>query len=319
MPTTTSISTTYSGEHSGKWISAALLSGVTLSNELITIMPNVKFKSVVSNLVSASGLADASCDFTATGTVTLTERILEPKSLQVNKQLCKADFRDTWQAIEMGYSAHDVLPKSFADYLLAHQVEQVAADIESHIWNGDAGNSGEFNGFMTLLTTDAALPAAQEIAAVGGGLTASNIIAELGKVADAIPSRLYGKEGLRIYVSQNAMRLYVRALGGFGSSGLGSNGVDAKGTMWYQGGELMFDGIPLVVANGLTANQMLATTKENLFFGTGLLSDNNEVKLLDMSDLDGSENVRIIMRMTAGVQYGNVSDIVTYGITNAAN
>ena len=317
MATTTNVTTSYSGEHSGKWISAALLSGVTLSNELITILPNVKFKSVVSNLVSASGLADASCDFTATGTVTLTERILEPKSLQVNKQLCKADFRDTYQAIEMGYSAHDVLPKSFADYLLAHQVQQVAADIESHIWNGDAGNSGEFNGFMTLLTTDAALPAAQEVA--GTTLTAANIITELGKVADAIPSRLYGKEGLRIYVSQNAMRLYVRALGGFGTSGLGANGVDNKGTMWYQGGELMFDGIPLVVANGLTANQMLASTKENLFFGTGLLSDINECKLLDLSDIDGSENCRIIMRMTAGVQYGNVTDIVTYGITNALN
>jgi hypothetical protein len=317
MPTTTTVSTTYSGEHSGKWISAALLSGVTLSNELITIMPNVKYKSVVSNLVSASGLADASCDFTATGAVTLTERILEPKSLQVNKQLCKSDFRDTFQALEMGYSAHDVLPKSFADYLLAHQAEQVAADIESHIWNGDANNSGEFNGFMTLLTTDAALPAAQEVA--GTTLTAANIITEMGKVADAIPSRLYGKEGLRIYVSQNAMRLYVRSLGGFGTSGLGANGVDNKGTMWYQGGELMFDGIPVVVANGLTADQMLATTKENLFFGTGLLNDQNEVKLIDMADLDGSQNVRLIMRMTAGVQYGNVTDIVTYGITNSAN
>jgi len=317
MATTTTVTTTYAGESSGKWISAALLSGVTLSNELITIMPNVKYKSVVSNLVSASGLADASCDFTATGAVTLTERILEPKSLQVNKQLCKADFRDTFQAIEMGYSAHDVLPKSFADYLLAHQAEQVAADIESHIWNGDANNSGEFNGFMTLLTTDAALPAAQEVA--GTTLTAANIITEMGKVADAIPSRLYGKEGLRIYVSQNAMRLYVRALGGFGTSGLGANGVDNKGTMWYQGGELMFDGIPVVVANGLTADQMLASTKENLFFGTGLLSDQNQVKLIDLADIDGSENVRLIMRMTAGVQYGNVTDIVTYGITNAAN
>ena len=317
MPTTTTVSTTYSGEHSGKWISAALLSGVTLSNELITIMPNVKYKSVVSNLVSASGLADASCDFTATGAVTLTERILEPKSLQVNKQLCKADFRDTFQAIEMGYSAHDVLPKSFADYLLAHQAEQVAADIESHIWNGDANNSGEFNGFMTLLTTDAALPAAQEVA--GTTLTAANIITEMGKVADAIPSRLYGKEGLRIYVSQNAMRLYVRSLGGFGTSGLGANGVDNKGTMWYQGGDLMFDGVPVVVANGLTADQMLATTKDNLFFGTGLLSDTNLCKLIDLAEIDGSENVRLIMRFTAGVQYGNVTDICTYGITNAVN
>jgi hypothetical protein len=140
----------------------------------------------------------------------------------------------------------------------------------------------------------------------------------MGKVADAIPSRLYGKEGLRIYVSQNAMRLYVRALGGFATN-VGANGVDNKGTMWYQGGDLMFDGIPVVVANGLTANQMLATTKDNLFFGTGLLSDQNLVKLIDLADIDGSENCRLIMRMTAGVQYGNVTDICTYGITNSAN
>jgi len=81
----------------------------------------------------------------------------------------------------------------------------------------------------------------------------------------------------------------------------------------------MFDGIPLVVANGLTANQMLAAEKSNLFFGTGLLSDTQEVRLIDTSETLGDQNVRIIMRMTAGVQYANVEDIVTYGITNAAN
>ena len=38
-----------------------------------------------------------------------------------------------------------------------------------------------------------------------------------------------------------------------------------------------------------------------------------------MADIDGSENVRVVMRFTAAVQYGIVSDIVTYGIVNAAN
>jgi hypothetical protein len=61
---------------------------------------------------------------------------------------------------------------------------------------------------------------------------------------------------------------------------------------------------------------MICTYKENLYFGTGLLSDHNEVKILDMEMLDGSQNVRIVMRMTAGVQYSNVEDIVTYGIDN---
>ena len=57
---------------------------------------------------------------------------------------------------------------------------------------------------------------------------------------------------------------------------------------------------------------MVAAQKSNLFFGTGLLADHNEVKLIDMADLDGSQNVRVVMRFTAGVQYGIGSDIVLY-------
>jgi len=316
MATTTSITTTYAGESAGKWVKAALLTAPTLANELITLMPNVKYKQVLHKLATDNLLKDASCDFTATSTVTLTERILTPKELQVNVQLCKSDFVDTYQALEMGYSAHDVLPKSFADYLLAYMAEKVASANEVAIWNGATGTSGSFDGFMTLLTTDAALPAANEVA--GTTLTAANIVTELGKVADAIPAAVYGKEDLRIYVSQNAYKLYVRSLGGFGASGLGGNGYDAKGNN-QAFGDLMFDGIPLVVAEGLTANQMLAAEKSNLFFGTGLLSDQNEIKVIDTSETLGDKNVRIIMRMTAGVQYANVEDIVTYGITNSAN
>jgi len=130
---------------------------------------------------------------------------------------------------------------------------------------------------------------------------------------------LYGKEDLYLYISQNIARAYVRALGGFGASGLGANGTNSQGTQWFNNGSLSFDGVKIFVANGLTANTAIATLKSNLFFGTGLLADSNEVKVLDMADIDGSENVRVIMRFTAGVQYGIVEDIVTYGITNAAN
>ena len=119
-----------------------------------------------------------------------------------------------------------------------------------------------------------------------------------------------------IYVSQNIARAYVRALGGFGSflNGENNSGIGAQGTMWYNGGAgLSFDGVSIVVANGLADNRMVAAQKSNLFFGTGLLNDHNEVRVLDMADLDGSKNVRFIMRYTAGVQYGIASDIVYYG------
>jgi len=317
MATTTSITTTYAGEFAGKYVAAALLSANTIDKGGITVLPNVKYKQVLKRLSTDAILKDATCDFSATSTVTLTEKIIQPKEMQVNLQLCKKDFHSDWEAISMGYSAFDALPKTFADYLIGHVAAKVAAKNETNIWAGDDSNSGEFDGIATLVAADAGLPTAQEVA--GTTVTASNVITELGKIVDAIPSALYTNEGLRIYVSQNIAKAYVRALGGFGASGLGSNGTNNQGTQWYTNGELMFDGIKIFVANGLAANKAIATTVDNLYFGTGLMSDMNEVKLIDMADIDGSQNVRVVMRLTAGVQYAVVEDIVTYGITNSAN
>jgi hypothetical protein len=318
MATTTSLTTTYAGQDAKLWVKAALLSGNTLSSGNVTILPNVKYKAVLHKLATDGLLKDASCDFTATSTVTITERIITPKELQVNLQICKQTLHSSWEAEEMGMSAHDVLPKSFSDYFISYVIEKVASQVETAIWTGATGTSGSIDGFMTLLTTDAALPTAQEVA--GTTVTASNVITELGKIVDAIPQALFGRDDLRIYVSQNIAKSYVRALGGFGSSGLGANGTENKGTQWYSNmADLSFDGIKLFVANGLASNTAMATTVDNLFFGTGLLDDQNLVKVIDMADIDGSMNVRFVARMTAGVQYHSVSDIVTYGITNSAN
>lgn len=315
MATTTSITTTYSGQYASKYVAAALLSANTIEAGLIEVKPNIKYKEVVKKISVNDILKDETCDFTATSTITLTERILQPKELQVNLELCKKDFESDWDAVQMGYSSFDVLPKSFADYLIAHVAAKVAAKIETNIWSGDEDNTGEFDGFETLLANDANLVAAQEV--TGTTVTSANVVTELGKIVDAIPSRLYGQEGLAIYVSQNIMKAYVRSLGGYGASGLGANGFNAQGNMWYNGQALSFDGLPVVMAQGMSDNVAIATTKDNLWFGCGLLSDAQEVRVLDMAELDGSQNCRVIMRMSAGVQYANVEDIVTYGIANA--
>ena len=313
MATTTNITTTYAGEKAAGYVAAALLSANTIENGGITVKPNVKFKEVLKRVSTDDLLANGSCDFSATSTLTLDEKILEPETFQVNLQLCKADFRSDWDAIEMGYSAFDELPASFADFLIGHVAAKVAGKMEQNIWKGVDANAGEFDGFETLLAADAELPAGQQIAAIGGGVDAATVIAELGKVVDAIPTRLYGVEGLTLYVSSNIYRAYVRSLGGFGANGLGAAGVNAQGNNQAMG-DLMFDGIPLFMCNGMSDNTAICTTKDNLFFGTGLASDSQEVKVLDMSDLDGSQNVRVIMRMTAGVQYAFAGDVVTYGI-----
>ena len=306
MATTTSITTTYAGEFAGDYISAALLSGVTIDNGGITVKPNVKFKEVIKKVATDGIVKDGTCDFADTSTITLTERIIEPKTFQVNLELCKADFRSDWDAIQMGYSAFDNLPASFADFLISHAQEKVAQKIEQNIWGGADANEGEFDGLVALATADATV-----VDVVGTTVTAGNVIDELGKVVDAIPAALYGAEDLNLYVAQNVYRAYVRALGGFASGGQGANGVGGQGTNQALG-NVMFDGVNVFVANGLANNYIVAAEKSNLFFGTGILNDTNEVKVLDMADLDGSQNVRVILRFTATVQYGIGSDIVLY-------
>ena len=311
MATTLTIdNSSYAGEFAGKYISAALFSGNTIANGLIEVKPNIKYKEVLKRLDLGALTQDNDCDFTDNSTVTLTERIIEPKALKVNLELCKEPFRSDWEAESMGFSAHDNLPKNFTDYFIGLISAKIAQKTEEDIWSGTEAN-GSFDGFSTLLAADTDLPAAQKI--TGTTIDASNVVDELGKVVDALPKSIYGADDLFLYVSQNIWRAYKRSLGGFGTQGLGANGVNAQGnnqdlTIQY------FDGVKIVCANGLANDVMIASTKSNLFFGTGLLSDHNEVKVLDKADTLGDENVRFIMKYTAAVQYSIVEDIVTYGI-----
>jgi len=303
-----SLTTTYAGEFAGDYIAAALLSGATISNGGITVKPNIKYKEVIKKVASSGIVADATCDFSLTAdALTLTERILQPEEFQVNLQLCKKDYRNDWEAIAMGISAYDNMPPKFSDFLISHVAAKVAEKTEETIWGGTNSNAGEFDGFVTLFGADSDV-----VDVSAGTVTASNVIAELGKVVDAIPSKIYGKEDLFIYIPQNVAKAYVRALGGFGASGLGANGVNAQGTQWWNNGALSFDGVNLFVAPGLASNKMVCAQKSNLYFGTGLLSDHSEVRLIDTSETLGDQNVRIIMRFTSGVQYGIGSEVVLY-------
>ena len=297
MATTTSITTSYAGEFAGEYIAAALLSGVTLSQGGVSIKPNIKFKEVIKKLALDSILKDASCDFDPTSNITLTERILQPEEFQVNLQLCKKDFRQDWEANSMGFSQYDNLPRNFSDFLIGQVSAKVAEKVEQNIWQGATANNGEFDGFQALLAADSDV-----VDVTGTTLSAANIIAELGKVVDAIPGSVYGKEDVKIYIPTSAAKFYIQAQAALGYRDLYNVGKT----------DMNFQGIPLFTAPGLGNDKMVAAESSNLFFGTGLLNDWQEVKLIDMADIDGSQNVRVVLRGSAGVQHGIGSDIVLY-------
>jgi len=312
MATVTSITSTYAGQFSGKYIAAALLSAPTLDKEYITIKPNIKYKEVIKKYSNDAIVFDGTCDFNPTSTVTLSEQILQPEEFQVNLTLCKVDFRSDWEALEMGISIYDHLPPTFTDFMIGQVAGQVAQKIEQNIWTGNSSTNGNFASFSELLLSGSV--AGGQNAPVSGAFTAANnitgsttVLAGLQTVVNAIPITVYGKEDLGIYVSTQAVKAFQAAVGGGSSYANGYMNQTVIGAK-----PLDFQGIPLLHCPGLPASTVIAAQKSNLFFGTALLSDKNEVKVLDMADLDGSQNVRIIMRYTAGVQYGIGNDIVWY-------
>jgi len=305
---------TYAGEFAGEYIAAALLSAKTLDNKLVTIKPNVKYKSVIQKLDVSGIVQDASCDFVTSGSVALSERILEPKELQVNLQLCKQEFVDSWESLQLGFSAFDTIPASFNDYLISYVAGNVAQATETAIWQGTASN-GSFLGFQTLFSASiaaggagAVLPALTGSAIDSGSITAANVLNKLNNVVQTIPAAVYGKEDLLIYVGTSVAKAYQTALAG---GAIGANGYNNQMNVGEK--PFNFNGIEIVLCPGMSDNKIVAAQKSNLFFGTGLLSDHNEVRVLDMANLDGSQNYRIIMRYTAGVQFGIGQDIVYYG------
>ena len=306
MATTNTVTTSYNGQYAGEIISKALLTATTIDNGLITLKPNVKYKSILKRIVTGSLLSADGCDFDASSTVDFDERELEVKQLKVNLQICKSDFEDDYLALQMGDSSHNNIPSSFAQFLIEDVQKRIAQEMEIAIWQGDDGVN-TIEGFEDKFAADATV-----IDVAATAITAENVVVELGKVVDAIPTNLITSDDLHIYVSSNVARAYVRALGGFAAAGVGAAGTDSKGNQWFNGQALSFDGIKIVVANGLTTGKMVAALKSNLYFGTSLMSDQNEVKTIDMSPIDGSRNVRFVMRMSAGVQYGFGAEVVYY-------
>jgi len=307
MPNPTITNSSYAGEFAGKYLGAALLSASTLDAGAVSILPNIKYKAAMKVGTFSNIVRSADCDFDSTTSgLTLTEKVLTPTELQVNLQICKKELHADWEAAQMGFSAFDELPPLFSDYVISRVAAEVANATENSIWSGAAGE-GSFDGFSTILGADATV-----VDVAAATVDSSNVIAQLGAIVDAANAAVLGKEDLTLYISNNIARAYIRALGGFGTAGLGGNGVDSKGTTWYNGGQLTFEGINIFVAQGLGDNKAVLAQKSNLFFGTGLLDDRNEVRVIDMSETDGSQNVRVVMRYTAGVQIGIGSDIVYY-------
>jgi hypothetical protein len=294
------VTSNFAGKAAGFYISAALRQAKSL--DFLTMIENITFKSNIQRMAGSSVVRNATCDFTDHGTLALTEKVLEPKNLQINLDLCKKTLLSSWEALQMRAGAGAPPPASFEDYVISYMGEIIANATEESIWNGTAATNGEFEGFVSA--AGLLLPAQDATvvqSAASAAYTSANIIANLQTAVGDIPVAVMPKEDLHIYMSPLTYSLYIQAVSTLGYV----NAYNMNGDY-----EPVFNGYKIAVCPGMVANQVVIAQKGNLFFGTDLLSDATRIDLLDMSTLDGSDNIRMVARYSAGVQSGVGADIV---------
>ena len=292
----------FNGTDAGFYISAALKQAKSL--EYLTVLENIKFKQNIQKMSGSGLVLDNSCDFTPLGNLALTEAVLAPKSLQINLDICKETMLSSWTSLQMRAGRDAGAPVSFEDYVISYMGEMIADATETSIWGGVTGNSGEFNGFTgyhLLPGTDGTVVQS----AAGGAYTAGTIIAELQTLVTSIlggtAANGLGKEDAYIYMNNKTYQFYIQAISLLGYV----NAYNMNGDYVP-----VFEGIKIAVCPGMVDNQMVFAQASNLYMGTDLLSDTTRISLLDMAPINGSDNIRMVARYTAGVVQGVGADVV---------
>ena len=297
MATTVTVTSNYAGKEAGAIIGQAFKEADTIQKGFITTFENINFKLNLRKIELTGGKRAYSCGHVPAGAITLSEKVLEPIKFKDDFEVCKEDFRAQWSEETMGASAHnDNAPKDIMDAILVEKLAQTAEELDFNLWNGDSNNTDEFDGFLKLFAADADvidvdLPAAT---------TEANVEAQLKLALAAVPISLRRKT-LKVGVSPDVALAYSFYLISKGiSNGLGG---DAN-TM------LKFGKYDLVEINGLPSSTIVIAEPKNLIFGTGLLADHNDVRLVDQDETLLNGKVIGTMVYNAGVQYYNGEEIV---------
>ena len=301
-------------ENENKIYSAAILGAETIKNGGITVQAGIKSSEQINLLANTAPFqADGGCAFAASGSTTFTQRQLSVSKLKWQDVFCPDDLEAKYTSKKLtAGSNYETLP--FEQEIMDLVVSNINAQMEQAIWQGTNIN-GQFTGFQSALSASIAAGGATAVLAaksgsivISGSVTSANVLDVLNSVVNTIPDTVYGKPDVLLYVATDVAKAYQQALAG---GAIGANGWNNQLNVGEK--PFNFNGIEIVWCPGMSSSKIVAAQKSNLFFGTGLLSDYNEVKVLDMANIDGSQNYRIVMRYTGGTQFGIGQDIVYYG------
>ena len=290
-----------------------LLSNIVLgrgTRERISIQTGVKYKMRLHPLtVTPTFQSGSACGFSASGSVDVSEREITAPQLKVNLEICPEDLVGKYAEYLISIRAQ-ANPMPFEQYIMEGITNEINKNLDTLIWQGDIFKTNDAikkwtNGFLKIAEAEAA--SVIEVAIANGQTAYQGIKACLL----AIPAKTLARGGVEIYVSPEIYRAYMQDL-------VAANlyhynpGSEDMGEVFIPGSN-----VKVVSTIGLTDSmKILATFAKNLFYGTDLENNNEELKVWFSDDDD---IYKIKAKWNSGMQIAFPDEVVlgTFAATPA--
>lgn len=294
--------TTFYGKDAEGFFKKVLTTGVA-KNEL-SLIPNVKSKIKLAYSDLGNILQADDCSFSATGEGTLNQKTMEVCDLKVNLEYCATTFEANYLSLQLraGSNNEEVMPNSYAEFVVDYVAEKVASDLELTMFKGDTGTASYpyslCDGLVKQLLADASVI---DVSATASTITAANVVGELNRVLEAVPAQVRQQPNFKIFVSQEIAFAYKQA-----------QAATTGGLFLVGDKELNYLGFRLVPTSGLSAKQMIAFNSDKVYFLTDLTSDWDEIIIIPQRNISGARTERFATSLKFGVNYLYGSEIVLY-------
>lgn len=294
--------TTFYGQDAEGFFKKVLTTGVA-KNEL-SLLPNVKSKIKLAYSDLGDILQADNCSFDAAGEGSLNQKTMEVCDLKVNLEYCATTFEANYLSLQLraGSNNEEVMPASYAEFVVDYVAEKVASDLEITMFQGDTGTASYplslCDGLVKQLLDDADVI---DVSATASAIDATNVIGELNRVLEAVPSQVRQQPNFKIFVSQEIAFAYKQAQ------------AATQGGLFMVGDkELNYLGFRLIPTSGLLAKQMIAANTDKIFFLTDLTSDWDDIIIIPQRNISGARTERFATSLKFGVNYLYGEEIVLY-------
>ncbi len=273
------------------------------SAALFTKQVGVKFAAAL-NLMDTDAVLQSgdACGYTTSGTTAFTQRNITVGRMKVQETLCPRSLEQYWMQTQLTQgSNYEGVP--FEQAFSEQKALRIAEALENAIWQGNA----YFSGINQLLNAASGSVVSGNTAAISGAITSTNVISIFDTIYTRIPQAILTKTDLVMFCGWDTFRLLVMAFKA--NTGVMYNQVDLAG---LADGEIVYPGtnIKVIAVPGLTGtSRIVATYLGNLFYGTDLLSDEEQFSIWFSRDND---EVRFQAAFKAGVQFAYPDLIVDW-------